>query len=266
MAIPIPQWLEPSAAQGWGDIAAKGQQLQLERARIQQQGVIANMEAQSKREQQQAESARQQQQIQYEKSYRDAQLGLQQQEQDLKQQQFQQQVKNAATRSAAMMRISQRIAAGEDPSRVYMEEGPAAGATADTLMKSNRGAAFIPKTITGNQGAQYTELSPNHWKITGNVFDQPKGKAAPMDSTTVRQVLNPNYTPGGNQPQFISLTNKTTRTPAGQAQANEPTQKDIDHLIANPDVADLFNKEFGEGAADEFLKPDDQQESQADQQ
>lgn len=255
--IPMPPWLGPAAAQGWGDLAARGAQLQLERARIQQSGINANIEANARREAQQAESNRQQQQIQYSKAYHDAELGLRQQAIDNQEQKLQQQVKSVATKSAAMMRISSRIAAGEDPSLVYMQEGPAAGMTADALMRAGeagKNAAFVPSTVT-KDGVTFAKVSPGRFTVV----------KPPTDTETIRQVPNPNYTPGGKEPQFLSLTNRTTRLPAGASAGaapadtarKQPTQKDIDHLKdnfeSNPGLKAKFDKEFGAGAADEAL-------------
>src|SRR5579863_1460929 len=132
--VALPPWLSPEAAQGWGELAAKGAQLKLERARLRQEGINAGMEAAARSQQQQQTAAREQQQIQYDQAYKTADLGLRQQEADQRAQQLQQEVAQTARQFSAMQRISKRIAAGEDPTKVYMEEGPSAGATPDAMM------------------------------------------------------------------------------------------------------------------------------------
>jgi len=269
--VALPPWLSPEAAQGWGELAAKGAQLKLERARLRQEGINAGMEAAARSQQQQQTAAREQQQIQYDQAYKTADLGLRQQEADQRAQQLQQEVAQTARQFSAMQRISKRIAAGEDPTKVYMEEGPSAGATPDAMMKTLvKKPAFVPSSVTVD-GQQLISTSPNHFTR----LVQPKPTKPTLDADAPPKVIrdangnpvsyafkmsdgtygNPRALTDSERDDILASDKESKTGKSADSENKEPSERDINYLKANPHLKDQFDKEFGAGAADAYIAP-----------
>lgn len=157
----IPPWLNANP-QRYGDLYAEGarmgQQAAIARAEIQQrqsqmaqQAQMAQVEMQAKQEALQKEHLLKQQEMEIAKSYKEQMLALQGQELQQKQQVQQQQLKQAAQRFSMQQLAQQRIAGGEDPSKVYQELGPIMGIPPAAYSAMNRrdGAAKMPTAWTG---------------------------------------------------------------------------------------------------------------------
>lgn len=134
---PIPPWLHGNNPTELAALAQAGQkasiQFGMERQRMQQQQQMAEMELVAKQAAQEQAQMRQAQELQVEKAYKDASLGLRQQELAQQEQRINSQVKVASQKAMAQAEASRRIAAGEDPSKVWMEMGPMLGAPASSM-------------------------------------------------------------------------------------------------------------------------------------
>lgn len=124
MDYPLPPWLTPQAAQGWGELAGQAARTrlnaQLEQQRMQQQSAQFAIEAsqrsaQAAQENQMRQDALnydhqvEQQKIAIEQNYKQQQLSLQQQDEQLAQQQFAAKTADAAKKFAAQQAFQKAI-------------------------------------------------------------------------------------------------------------------------------------------------------------
>lgn len=157
---PIPPWLVPKGDPARDYISGfqVGAQLSEASARLKQQADIASMEAQVSAENARQRALREEHQIAVTQAYHQAQIGMEQSRlaemakanatrmqqaklaQDFK-------VQQAALQFQAQQRTRARIAAGEDPIKVGMEELPGQGAMTGLAALSRAKAATIPKGI-----------------------------------------------------------------------------------------------------------------------
>lgn len=127
-AYPIPQWLEPGAAQGYGQLFAGGQRLGAEigmqQQRLQQQAYLTQLEMSAKEAESQRREQLQRQELEMEKAYRQAQIGLRQRELDQQQEQLNVQVTAAARKAqaqqSAQIEAQQLVGQGVPEEQAYM--------------------------------------------------------------------------------------------------------------------------------------------------
>src|ERR1051325_7558478 len=154
-AYPIPNWLHgpPDPAQILLHSQQIGAEIAAQRARLQQQAQLEQIKLELEQEHEDRQSRQKQQELEIQKSYDEQQVGLRQKALEEAQQRIDQQVKAASQKYAAQQRIQQRIAAGEDPDKVYLEEGAMAGGSMSGLSGFARDLrmAHAPKDIQAGQ-------------------------------------------------------------------------------------------------------------------
>lgn len=182
MDYPLPPWLSPNAAQGWGglalDAAKSRANIQMERDRLSQQAATASMEAQqrsqetaqanqAKAQQLDYEHTMEQQKIAIETQYKQQQIGLQTQDLELAQKKFDAQTQQAAQMALVQHTYAKRVAAGEDPQKVIMELGPEMhlppAALVQALKKPFSMGATVP--VPGHPELDGVQTSPNNFRL-----------------------------------------------------------------------------------------------------
>lgn len=117
-------------------------QFEMEQQRLQQQREVAQMHADAQAKIQEQENARQTQQIEMTKAYHDQMTSLKMSELQNAKARFTMQATQAAQKFAAQEQYRQRVAGGEDASKVLLELGPAMGGEGSAMgaaMKSREG-------------------------------------------------------------------------------------------------------------------------------
>lgn len=284
-SYPIPPWLHGNNPTELAALAQAGmrsrQQFDIERQRMQQQSQMAEMELAAKQAAQEQAQMRQSQDLQVEKAYKDASLGLRERELNQQQQKVDFQIKSASQKAMAQAEASSRIAAGEDPTKVWMEMGPELGMTANAMASLTRkgpgefpGAQAIeglPENYLGVQtgpGTRQVVRLPEKFQggsVQGiPVLDPVSGEpiegayAIPSPSGGVSVHNAPKMT--GYEAAAKNLASKQaaggTKAPAPMTKGSKkPTAEAIDYLRAHPDTALQFDKKYGAGSADKFLNP-----------
>lgn len=185
---PIPPWLTPQAAQGYGELAGAAHraalQAKLEREKMAQQAAQAAMQMQARQQElaanmqaraeaMRSEAMREDQKLRIEKAYKDSVLGIQQQELDIRQKTAEHSIKQAAASFAAKQEAGRRIAAGEDPQKVWMELGPTMGITGNAMANLSKkpfemgsasdieGLPGFKQIQTGPETRRIVRLPPN---------------------------------------------------------------------------------------------------------
>lgn len=158
---PIPPWLRGVGAGEIGQLYSGGvregaaiaeaqqrmsQQLALHDQQLAQEKELAQMRLDAAAKIQEQDNARKSQEMAMTKAYHDQTIDLRRSQVQEAQQKLQASAQLAATQFAARQRASQRIAAGEDPAKVWLEEGPQAGAVGGTM-----GAAALRSTQAGKE-------------------------------------------------------------------------------------------------------------------
>jgi hypothetical protein len=183
MPYQLPPWLTPrgdpasafvSAVHTGAAIAQENTRLtqaaQAHNAAMQmeQQRMEANAAAESERLQ--AQNARASQELEMTKQYHDAELAIRQTALKQAAEKNQQQAASAATRMAAQQTYQQRVAAGEDATKVALELGPgmAGGSTASIAplakqFEASKRPPFVPSAQTVGD-ANLVEVSPGKWQ------------------------------------------------------------------------------------------------------
>jgi hypothetical protein len=244
----LPPWLTPQAAQGYGDLAAEGFKtgatIANERARLAQEAAQHGMEMQQRQQEFQQKTAAEQeaaqqaglveqQKIQIDKATKDAELGLRQQDLALKQKDFEQQTQQAAALSAVQQQATKRIAAGEDPQKVWMELGPQMNMTSAALSKLIT-PPFKPGTaaqIPNDPTHQLIQTGPNAWHVTAIPSNVATNAPDEMPRTGGRWEKNP----GTGKFQWVADKKKTGveaamdayRASKGGTKTNTPAAKDL---------------------------------------
>jgi hypothetical protein len=195
MALPPTPWLRPpdtdqNYLKGYGlgqqgaseqvQIAMAQQRMAQQAAeasaQLQERSQAAQMEIEMRQKEHERQSLMDQQKLEIEKSYRQSQIGLEKQKLDEEIKINQSKLSQTANLAAAQMEAQKRIAAGEDPSDVWMEIGPRAGMTGagmGSLIRSKQ-AMLPPEDV---QAANV--LSPEGAKLPG-VFAY-RGSSGKMD-------------------------------------------------------------------------------------
>lgn len=161
MEYPIPPWLHGVSpgeiGQLYQNAQRAGAQIQMEQQRLSQESQQAQMALQAKQEAAKQDQMRQAQQMQIEKAYHDSEIGLRKSQLEQTQKELQQKTQIAAQTFQAKQQAQQRIAAGEDPQKVWMELGPMMGVT-------GAGLANLAKKPVQFGGATSVEGLPEDWK------------------------------------------------------------------------------------------------------
>lgn len=109
------------------------QQMAYHQQQLQQEKELAIMRADAQAKQQAQANAMAQQRIEMERAYHDQRIGIEQQKAAEAQQALTAKAQLAARQFDAQQRAARRISAGEDPAKVWLEEGPAAGQIGSTM-------------------------------------------------------------------------------------------------------------------------------------
>jgi hypothetical protein len=242
-SYPIPAWLSPEAAHGYGELAGAAsraaQSAQLQREQMAQESSRAAMQAQME-QQRLAQQAQQQQQqlaqaakihsdtlnqnllvqsqkIAIDQAYKNSIIGLKAQDSDLKDKEFQEKTKQAAGRFAATQSFQKAILppeqggegmAPQDAALKYMAPfmtPDAAGRMATIPAPFKIGA---PEAIAGHPDLDALQTSRNGYKII------PKPPATATNAPTAVPITDENgqvighwaQPPGGGKPQRIAQT------------------------------------------------------------
>lgn len=171
--IPTP-WIKAyDPAQEYLGGFSQGAQLQEANARIaeasqhlqaQQQEAQMHHELEQKRLEQ--NSRLEQQQLEISKAYHDAQVGMQMQRLEEAKKVNEWKMQKFAQQAQVQMQARQRIASGEDPTKVWMELGPEMGFTGSGQASISRAAqAKIPPTLQTQQegGQTYYQSGQRPW-------------------------------------------------------------------------------------------------------
>lgn len=228
-AYPIPPWLSPGVGQSWAGISARGTQLGLERARMQNAGALAAAQmAQRDREQQQRlameqmrleaqqevtnrEAARREQELAVKAAYEEAVIGLR--ERDLTNKATYQQsviaqksaieqrkIQQAANQASAMMRLAEAERQKADLRQALMDE-----------------AQFLTPSVMG----QYRQMLPK------DIPDVPLGTISDVAETGGRTIRT-----GPRSIRYLPPPPATTLTNAvGTVPMLDPTGRPIRGMV-----------------------------------
>ena len=232
-AYPIPPWLNPSTAQGYGEIAGQAARAalsaQLEREQLSQKAAEFSIEAQQRSQETAASNAARQEQlnqehqveqqkIAIEQAYKQQQIGLQTADLDLSQKQFQAKTDQAARQFTANQAFQKAITpkdqGGEGLSTTqaalkYMSPymtGTELGRLAALPADFKPGNTFA---IPGSSGESLVQVSPTRWEkyatIPQTVTDVPP--AIPVPDAEGKTIGNVIQIPG-QKPHYQTITSK----------------------------------------------------------
>jgi len=146
------------AAQAAARLAIERQHLQHQANQMAQDAQLAQMRLQIAQQEQQRKEAHDAQQIEVLKEYHRQQGDLKQLQLADQEKKLQWESNAAAQKATAIMRMQARIAAGEDPTQVALEEGPALGPIFSNALRVSR----MPKAIIPGEPVKAgTYIDPN---------------------------------------------------------------------------------------------------------
>lgn len=305
MAYPIPPWLNVTP-EAFGEAAYKGATIRMERARLAQQAQesmqragIAAAELSARAQAQQQANLREQQEMEISRAMHEAQIGLKTRELDQAEQEIglesmktQMSVEAATRKSAAQQEAAARIRAGEEPSKVWAELGPAIGLTGAGLAAAVkkpfqfRGAEPVP----GRPDLDAIQTSTDQWRVLPKKPEVPESiKGVPVmdeEGNPIRGVFGTPNANGGitvhNIPQPTTgaaidklVEQRRQKQAGGGAQSGAPLpakggkeaapkkarpfssvpQKAKEYLVQHPESASDFDAKYGEGMAEIILGP-----------
>lgn len=208
VSYPIPPWIHGVSPGEIGQLTLEASkanaQIQEQQQRLQQESAQASQKLAAQQEAEQQDTLREQQRLNIEKAYKDAEIGLRKQQLDQSKQQLAAQTQMAARKFQAQQQAQQRIQAGEDPSKVWMELGPQLGMNGPAMAAlakkpfqfggatgvpglpddykavqtgpESRRIMHIPSTATGSEiGSPIPVVGPNGEKL-GFRIPMPNGK------------------------------------------------------------------------------------------
>ena len=235
----LPQWLEPSAAQGYGELAGQAQRAalsaQLQREEMSQRAAQAGMEAQQRSQQTAAEMAARQQQLEQEhqmeqqkiaidQAYKQQQVGLQAQDMDLAQKQFEAKTQEAAQKFTAHQAFQKAM--------IPKEQG------GEGLTPTQAALKYMASSMTGTELGRLAAL-PGDFK-PGNTF------AIPNSSEGLVQAGPNRWEKYATIPQ--TLTNAPTALPVSDTEGN-----DVGHVIQIPGQKPIFRGKTSSGDSIETI-------------
>ncbi len=238
---PIPPWLNPSAAQGYGEIAGQANRAalsaQLEREQLSQKAAQFSIEAQQRSEETAAANAARQQQldvehqmeqqkIAIEQSYKQQQVGLQAADLDLAQKQFQAKTDQASRQYTANQAFQKAI--------LPKEQGGEGLSTTQAALKYM--SPYMTGTELGRLAATPADFKP------GNTFPIPNSPEGLV------QVAPNRWVKYASTPQ--TLTEAPTALPVPDTEGNT-----VGHVIQLPGQKPIYREKTGTGdSIDEILK------------
>jgi hypothetical protein len=160
-SYPIPDWIKPpgNLAQDYLSGLQTGAQIANQHAQLQQTAQLEQLKNTLAQQQLQRESQIQMQRLEVEKSYRDQANSIAQQKLAEVQQINQLNIQDASRKLALQQRYSQRVAAGEDASKVMLELGPELGAGEQSIAAAFRSQQAnkvpVPPTVTKLAGEDF---------------------------------------------------------------------------------------------------------------
>lgn len=203
----------------------------MQRNRLQQQAQLQQIQLELEQEREDRQSRQKQQELEIQKSYDDQQVALRTKALEEAQQKIDQQVTAYKNKSTAQLLIQQRIAAGEDPDKVYLELGPQAFGTmtgasgfAKNLAESSR-MAQVPEIQTARTDAGDFDYITNPKTMAPHFLPRgtpgPKEPTAAQLSTLINQAsgINPK-TPGFDPVAMSNIVNRAQSKLAKQLQEN----------------------------------------------
>lgn len=233
MEYPLPPWLSPSAAQGYGALYGEAQRAalsaQLARERMAQESAQAGMEAQARKEalaqqmqfRQQAlqqEQMRQDQRIAIDQAYKEAEVGLRENALDTANRRLQMQADTAAKRFAATQNFQKAILPAEQGGEGLNPQQAALKYMAPYMTGDQVGRLSTapgdfkigaPLNIPGVPGKSAIETSRGHYRIIdvpSTVTNMPDAVPVKGDDGTIGYWVTP---PGGGKPHW-QVAPKTT--------------------------------------------------------
>jgi len=198
------------AAQAAARLAIERQHLQHQANQMAQDAQLAQMRLNIAQQEQQRKEAHDAQQIEVLKEYHRQQGDLRQLQLSQEEQKIKFQSDAAAQKASAVMRMQARIAAGEDPTKVALEEGPALGPIfSNALRVSRMPKAIVPgesikaglytDPITGDPIEGYRNVPSSSGTGTHAIKIGSEGKSEPLASpqslAILKKALGYNATP-----------------------------------------------------------------------
>lgn len=246
MNYTLPPWLNPSAAQGYGELAGQASRAalsaQLQREKMSQEAAQFSVEAQQRSQQTAATMAARQQQIEQEhqmeqqkiaieQQYKQQQISLQTQDMDLANKQFQAKTEEAAKKFTANQAFQKAV--------MPKDQGGEGLTTTQAALK------YMSPYMTGTELGRLSAL-PGDFK-PGNTF------AIPNSPESLVQVSPTRWEKYASIPQAI--TNAPTALPVSDPQGN-----DVGHVIQIPGQKPIFRGKTGSGDDLETMLKKRQQE------
>jgi hypothetical protein len=249
---PIPAWLTPQAAQGWGDLTAESYRTGASILRGNQEAAASAQDAAIRSQELSQKTALQQQQIQQdamveqqkiaiEKAYNDATIGLKQQDQAEASREFELQTQQAASKFAANQLFQKSMLPKEQGGEGLTAQQAALKylstyMTPDALGRmATRPPPFTlgnPVKVPGITNMQFLQTSPNHWSQI------PVPASATGDASTVPirgqggQVIGYwAYPPGGGKPVRIGLPKSSGLEATMEKLKGKTGGGDVQHIL-----------------------------------
>lgn len=279
---PIPPWLTPQAAHGWGELAGQAARTrlnaELERERMQQQSAQFAIEA-SMKSQQAAQAAKaqqdavvydhmlEQQKIAIEQEYKKQQLSLSQQDEQLAQQQFALKTADAAKKFTANQQFQKAILPKEKGGEGLSATEASLKYMAPYMTGTEIGRlSAIPKdfkpgataAIPNASSEGLVQVAPNRWEkfatVPQTVTNAPTAIAVPDESgKTIGHIIQvpgekPHYQAAGQtktSPMDLLRERQQGKNAPQYKSKDEVVKAFKDGKLTRKEAADILNKQFG---------------------